>query len=39
LVELEPFGARAQPLAAIAAHIVKRVIQTKVEFPTKETHG
>jgi geranylgeranyl diphosphate synthase type II len=39
LVELEPFGARAQPLAAIATHIVKRVIQTKVEFPTKETHG
>jgi geranylgeranyl diphosphate synthase, type II len=26
LVELEPFGARAQPLAAIAGHIVKRVI-------------
>ncbi len=39
LAELEPFGVRAQPLAAIAGHIVNRVIQTEIEFPAKETHG
>ncbi|HEY7221338.1 MAG TPA: farnesyl diphosphate synthase [Candidatus Binatia bacterium] len=36
--ELEPFGARAQPLGAIAEHIVSRVTQTTIAFP-KEIHG
>jgi geranylgeranyl diphosphate synthase, type II len=38
LAELQPFGARAQALAAIARHVVSRATQTTIAFP-KEIHG
>jgi geranylgeranyl diphosphate synthase type II len=39
LAELQPFGARARPLAAIANHVVSRATQAAVELATKEIHG
>lgn len=39
LVELDAFGGRAEPLAAIAQHVVGRVIHLRAESLKKEIHG